>query len=65
MLTALAIADAKTATDTDAIRAAIRKASTTYKGLTGDMTMDDKGIRIKQDYGYFIFKDGKLQPFTP
>jgi hypothetical protein len=29
------------------------------------MTMDDKGIRIKQDYGYFIFKDGKLQSFTP
>jgi branched-chain amino acid transport system substrate-binding protein len=64
MLTALAITDANS-TDTDALRASLRKVSKTYKGLTGDLTLDDQGMRIKQDYGYFIFKDGKLQPFTP
>ncbi len=65
MLTALAIADANNGTDTDAISASLKKVSKNYKGLTGDLTLDDQGIRIKQDYGYFIFKDGKLQPFTP
>jgi branched-chain amino acid transport system substrate-binding protein len=64
MLTALAIADAKS-TNTDAINASMKKVSKTYKGLTGDLTQDDQGMRIKQVYGYFIFKDGKLQPFTP
>ena len=39
--------------------------SKTYKALTGDMTFDDQGMRVSQDYGYFIYQDGKLQPFTP
>lgn len=52
-------------TDPDALRAAMLEMSKTYKALTGDITMDNDGMRLSQEYGTFIFKDGKLQPFTP
>jgi branched-chain amino acid transport system substrate-binding protein len=64
MLSALAITKAGS-TDPDALRAAMLEVSKTYKALTGDMTFDDDGMRLTQDYGTFIFKDGRLQPFTP
>jgi len=64
MLTALAIQKAGS-TNTDQIRTAMLEVSKNYKALTGDMTFDDQGMRLSQDYGYFIYKDGKLQPFTP
>jgi branched-chain amino acid transport system substrate-binding protein len=64
MLAALAVQKAGK-TDTDAVRAAMMDLSKTYKGLTGDLTFDKDGMRVSQGYGYFIFKDGKLQPFTP
>jgi branched-chain amino acid transport system substrate-binding protein len=64
MLAALAVQEAGT-TNTDAVRSALLNVSKSYKALTGDATMDDDGMRLSQDYGYFIFSDGKLQPFTP
>jgi len=64
MLAGLAVEKAGS-TNTDAVRAALIEVSKTYKGLTGDVTLDNDGMREHQDYGYFIFKDGKLQPFTP
>lgn len=64
MLAALAINDAGS-TDSDAIRASLLKVSKTYKGLTGDLTLDEDGMRMGQDYGTFIFKDGALRPLTP
>lgn len=64
MLAALAINQAGSA-EPDAVREAMIEVSKTYKALTGDMTLDDDGMRLTQDYGTFIFKDGKLQEFTP
>ncbi len=64
MLAALAINKAGS-TDPDALRAAMIEVSKSYKALTGDMTLDNDGMRLTQDYGTFIFKDGKLQPYTP
>lgn len=64
MLAALAINKAGS-TDPDALRAAMIEVSKNYKALTGDMTLDNDGMRLTQDYGTFIFKDGKLQPYTP
>ncbi len=64
ILTALAI-DAAGSAEPDAIRPAILEASKTYRALTGDMSMDEDGMRTSQEYGYFIYEDGKLQPFTP
>jgi branched-chain amino acid transport system substrate-binding protein len=64
MLAALAIADAGS-TDPDKVRESLLKVSKTYKGLTGDLSFDDDGMRLTQDYGYFVFKDKSLQPFTP
>lgn len=64
MLSALAINKAGTA-DTDKVREAMIEVSSSYKALTGDMSMDQDGMRLSQDYGYFIYKDGKLQEFTP
>lgn len=52
-------------TDPAAVKAAIIEASKTYKGLTGDMSMDADGFRAVQSYGTFIFTNGKLEPFTP
>jgi branched-chain amino acid transport system substrate-binding protein len=52
-------------TDPDAVRNAIIEISKTYKGLTGDMALDDQGMRLTQSYGTFIFTNGKLEPFTP
>lgn len=63
MLAALAVNKAGS-TDTDALRAALIEVSKNYKGFTGDLTLDDDGMRLSQDYGTFIFTDGKLQPFT-
>ena len=64
MLTALAINQAGS-TDTDAIRAALLDVSKNYKGLTGDLTFDQDGMRVSQEYGTFIFHDGALRPYTP
>jgi ABC-type branched-subunit amino acid transport system substrate-binding protein len=64
MLAALAINQAGSA-EPDAVREAMIEVSKTHKALTGDMTLDDDGMRLTQDYGTFIFKDGKLQEFTP
>lgn len=64
MLAALAINEAGS-TDTDAVAPAMIEVSNTYKALTGNMALDNDGMRLTQDYGTFIFKDGKLQPFTP
>ena len=64
ILAALAINKAGS-TDPDALRAAMIEVSKNYKALTGDMTLDNDGMRLTQEYGTFIFKDGKLQPFTP
>jgi branched-chain amino acid transport system substrate-binding protein len=64
MLAALAINKAGS-TDPDALREAMLEVAKTYKALTGNMTLDDDGIRLSQDYGTFIFKDGSLQEFTP
>ena len=51
--------------DPDAVHNAIIEISKTYKGLTGDMALDDQGMRLTQSYGTFIFTNGKLEPFTP
>ena len=64
MLAGLAVQKAGS-TNTDAVAAALLEVSKTYKGLTGDLTLDKDGMRVSQGYGDFIFKDGKLQPFTP
>jgi branched-chain amino acid transport system substrate-binding protein len=64
ILTALAMTAADSA-EPDAVRPAMIEASRTYKALTGDMSMDEDGMRTSQDYGYFIYRDGKLEPFTP
>jgi branched-chain amino acid transport system substrate-binding protein len=64
MLAALAITEAGS-TDSDAIREALMQVSATYQGLTGDLTFDEDGMRINQEYGTFIFQDGALRPFTP
>ena len=64
MLTALAINKAGS-TDTDKIRAALLEVSKNYKGLTGDLTFDQDGMRVNQTYGTFIFHDGALRPYTP
>lgn len=64
MLAALAIEQAGS-TESDAIRQALVEVSKTYKGLTGDLTLDEDGMRVNQDYGTFIFKDGALRPYTP
>ncbi len=64
MLTALAINQAGS-TDTDKIRSALLDVSKNYKGLTGDLTFDQDGMRVSQEYGTFIFHDGALRPYTP
>lgn len=64
MLAALAINKAGS-TNSDAIRAALLEVSKTYKGLTGDLTFDEDGMRVSQEYGTFIFHDGALRPYTP
>ena len=64
ILVGLAIEAAGSA-EPDAIRPAIIEVSQTYRALTGDMSMDDDGMRTSQEYGYYIFQDGALQSFTP
>lgn len=64
MLAALAI-DAAGSTDSDAIREALFKVSRIYKGLTGDTSVDKDGMQVGEDYGTFIYKGGKLRPYTP
>ncbi len=64
MLAALAIEHAGS-TDSDAIREALPEVSRTYRGLTGDLTLDEDGMRVNQEYGTFIYTDGALQPYTP
>lgn len=64
MLAALAI-DHAGSTEADAIRAALPEVSRTYRGLTGDLTLDEDGMRVNQDYGTFIYTDGALQTYTP
>lgn len=64
MLAALAIAQAGS-TDPDAIRTALLAVSAEYQGLTGNMTFDEDGMRLFQDYGTFIYTNGALQPYTP
>ncbi len=64
MLAALAI-DKAGSTDSDAIRQALFKVSKIYKGLTGDTSVDADGMQVGEDYATFIYKDGKLRPYTP
>jgi len=63
MLAALAVAEAGS-TDSDAIRKAMHKVSQTYRGITGNLALDDDGMRKEQDYGTFIYKDKALVPYT-
>ncbi len=64
MLAVLAIDEAGS-TDSDAIRQALFKVSKIYKGLTGDTSVDADGMNVGEDYATFIYKDGKLRPYTP
>ncbi len=62
MLTALAIEKAGKATS-DAIKDNLIDVSKTYKGVTGDKTMDKDGMQINEDYRHVIYHDGKLVPY--
>lgn len=64
MVAALAIDNAGSA-DADAIRQALPAAAAEYRGLTGDKSVDEYGMQVTEDYEIRIFKDGKLQPYTP
>lgn len=64
MLAALAIAEAGS-TDGDAIRDAIMSVSTQYMGITGNLSFDEDGMRLYQEYGTFIYTNGGLEPYTP
>jgi len=61
ILAALAIDKAK-ATNSDSVRRALSEVSKEYRGLTGDLTFDEDGMRISQDYGVFIYRNGALLP---
>jgi branched-chain amino acid transport system substrate-binding protein len=66
MLAALAIEEAGSA-NSDAIRKALHKVSKTFRGFTGDTTVDKDGMQVSEDYGVFIYsaKDRALRPYKP
>lgn len=64
MVTVLAIEAAKSA-DADAIKDQIPAVAKAYKGVTGDKTMNDKGMQVDESFAYYQIKDGELVPLTP
>lgn len=64
MAAALAIHQAGSA-DPSAIQKAVADVAGKYKGVTGDKTMDGDGMQKNATFVTEIYKDGKLQAYTP
>lgn len=64
MLAALAV-DKAGSTDSAAIRQALFDVSKTFRGFTGDTTVDKDGMQVSEDYGTFIYTKGALRPYKP
>jgi len=62
MILALAIDEAGT-TDSDALRQAIPEVAARYKGITGDKTMDEHGMQVREDYEWKIYTNGQLEDY--
>jgi branched-chain amino acid transport system substrate-binding protein len=64
MVAALAINAANSA-DPTAIQKQVIDMANKYKGVTGDKSMDKDGMQVNATLVDEIYKDGKLQPYTP
>lgn len=64
MVTALAINKAGNA-DPAAIQKEVAAEAGKYKGVTGDKSMDKDGMQVNATLVTEIYKDGKLEPYTP
>ncbi|MGH7015277.1 MAG: ABC transporter substrate-binding protein [Stellaceae bacterium] len=64
MVAALAINAANSA-DPTAIQKQVINMANKYKGVTGDKSMDKDGMQVNATLVDEIYKDGKLQPYTP
>lgn len=63
-VTALAV-DLANSAEPAAISAALPKAFEIYRGVSdADMSVDADGIQHNQEYGSFVIKAGKLEPYT-
>lgn len=63
-VTALAV-DLANSAEPAAISAALPKAFEIYRGVSdADMSVDADGIQRNQEYGSFVIKAGKLEPYT-
>ena len=65
MLAALAVTEAGNDRSPTPSARRCSKVSQTYRGITGNLALDDDGMRKEQDYGTFIYKDKGLVPYTP
>lgn len=61
-LTAMAINFAGT-TDPDVVKDVLPKVSARYKGATGDKTMDEDGMQVREQVRFRVFHNGKLVPY--
>jgi len=64
MVAALAINAANSA-DPTAIKGQVIDMAGKYQGVTGDKSMDKDGMQVNATLVDEIYKDGKLQPYTP